>query len=99
MEMTDTWDGYPENREPFSIHWLQFTAPEGTILVPAVWVRNEWAIPGKEHKWTPKEMAEKNGEFNYVGPCLTPAEVYDLVTEAVDEAVHNAIPEARNYDA
>lgn len=93
--MTETWDGYPENPERDGWHWL--ASSEGPV--PALWARPAWRhcrdfwIPQAEPEWMVRQG------WRYLGPCLTPAEVYDLVSDAVDEIVRNNILEARNYDA
>lgn len=80
--MTDAWDGRPENPERDGWHWVAWAgnAPDPTFWTPhaperrgACWHwDDEWMGPG----WV-----AANAE--YVGPCLTPAEVAAQVAAAV----------------
>jgi len=89
--MTEAWDGYPENPERDGWHWLRSTITGAFYL-------DKWR--GDEANWlSGPALNYMHLNAEYLGPCLTPAEVEALVDKAVDEAVHNAMLEASTHVA
>jgi hypothetical protein len=91
--MTEAWDGYPENPERDGWHWLR---KQWGAIVPAFWLASDGMWRLHNESYAPKTAGRNQ---DYLGPCLTPAEVEALVDKAVDEAVHNAMLEASTHVA
>ena len=82
--MTNTWDGRPQNPERDGWHWVGSTEAEKPVVLiwyapTQNWVLGAIGLP-------PSSLAGAN----YLGPCLTPAEVEARVAAARREALEEA---------
>jgi hypothetical protein len=73
--MTDAWDGRPQNPEQDGWHWVCLSG--GDYPIAACWGDGEWAGP------------YDNGQYIYLGPCLTPAD-RDRLIRLAHIAIENA---------
>lgn len=75
--MTDAWNGVPQNPERDGWHWihcidLDFSAPTAWSRLRQSWMTSNQTL-------TPKEVCL---EGEYLGPCLSPAEVAAAIRDA-----------------
>jgi len=88
-----TQPGVPTNPERDGWHWLQF--PADNAPHPVIWDSTQKCWYRLPH-FTPQRIANEGAQ--YLGPCLLPSEVKNLITTAVTEE-RNAIAQWLNWYA